>query len=51
MQSVNIPFELLNQIVGYLGSRPYAEVAKMIEQVQLAVQPQLVSQTDVAKEQ
>lgn len=51
MQSVNINIELLNQIVGYLGSRPYVEVAKIIEAIQVAIQPQLVQQADASKEQ
>lgn len=27
---LQVPYELADQILGYLGTRPYAEVAKMI---------------------
>ena len=34
-----IPAELLNKIMGYLGTRPYQEVYQIIQEVQEAVKP------------
>jgi len=34
--SLTLPIELVNQIVGYLGTRPYQEVYQMIQAVQNA---------------
>lgn len=33
--------QLINQIVGYLGKQPYAEVAQLIMAIQAELQPQL----------
>jgi len=33
---INLPLELVNQILGYLGTRPYQEVYQMIQAVQNA---------------
>lgn len=40
MQTINLPIELVNQILGYLGSRPYQESYQLISLIQ-----------DVAKKQ
>lgn len=40
MESVTIPAQVLNQILQYLGQRPYVEVANLIHQVQQAVAQQ-----------
>ena len=34
METVNISIQLLNGILGYLGTRPYTEVFQLIEQLQ-----------------
>ena len=39
--SINLPIELVNQILGYLGSRPYQEVAYLIQTVQTLAKDQL----------
>jgi hypothetical protein len=36
---VNIPVELLNSILGYLGQRPYQEVYQLISAIQEAAKP------------
>jgi hypothetical protein len=40
METVTIPAQVLNQILQYLGQRPYVEVANLIHQVQQAIAPQ-----------
>lgn len=40
METINLPIELVNQILGYLGSRPYQESYQLINLIQ-----------DVAKKQ
>jgi hypothetical protein len=37
---IAIPVELLNQVLGYLGTRPYQEVYQLIQGVQDAAKPQ-----------
>jgi hypothetical protein len=36
---LQIPIELANQIIGYLGTRPYQEVFQMIQAIQEAAKP------------
>jgi hypothetical protein len=36
--------ELLQEVLNYLGSRPYAEVNQLVQKVLAAVQPQLKAQ-------
>ncbi len=38
--------QLINQIVGYLGKQPYAEVAQLIMAIQMELQPQLQQQPE-----
>ena len=38
MENINISTQLLNQIMGYLGTRPYQEVFQLINGVQQEVQ-------------
>lgn len=33
MQELTLPLELVNKLVNYLGTRPYAEVAGLIEAI------------------
>ena len=37
--NLSLPIELVNQIVGYLGARPYQEVYQLIQAVQEAAKP------------
>jgi len=37
--NINLPIELANQILGYLGTRPYQEVFQMIQAIQEAAKP------------
>jgi hypothetical protein len=36
---LNIDIETINQILGYLGTRPYQEVYQLIQAIQEAVKP------------
>jgi len=36
---LNIDIETVNQILGYLGTRPYQEVYQLIQAIQEAVKP------------
>ena len=38
--NILIPIELANQILGYLGTRPYQEVFTLIQAIQEAAKPQ-----------
>jgi hypothetical protein len=37
--SIQISIELANQLLGYLGSRPYQEVYQIIQAIQEAAKP------------
>lgn len=37
---LTLPVDLVNQILGYLGTRPYQEVYQLIQGVQDAAKPQ-----------
>jgi hypothetical protein len=39
MQTVELSVELVNQILGYLGTRPYQEVFQLIQAIQEAAKP------------
>jgi len=41
MQSVNLTAELVNAILGYLGSKPFNEVAQLINAIQNQAVPQI----------
>jgi hypothetical protein len=37
--NIKLPVELVNQVLGYLGTRPYQEVFQMIQSIQEAAKP------------
>jgi hypothetical protein len=37
--NLQIPIELANQILGYLGTRPYQEVWQLVQAIQDAAKP------------
>jgi hypothetical protein len=39
--TINLPIELVNQILGYLGSRPYQEVFHFVQTVQNLAKEQM----------
>ena len=41
--NILIPIELANQILGYLGTRPYQEVFTLIQGIQEAAKPKEAS--------
>lgn len=34
MESLQVSMKLMNQVLGYLGSRPYTEVFQLVEAIQ-----------------
>jgi hypothetical protein len=44
MQKVELTTELVNQILGYLGTRPYQEVYQLIQATQEAARASLAQQ-------
>jgi hypothetical protein len=36
---IELPVEIVNQVLGYLGTRPYQEVFQMIQAIQEAAKP------------
>lgn len=47
---VSLPLSLVNQVVGYLGNKPYAEVYALIAAIQAEVEPQLQQTAQPAAE-
>ncbi len=43
---LNIDIETINQILGYLGTRPYQEVYALIQAIQEAAKPPEVPKVD-----
>jgi hypothetical protein len=37
--TLQLPIELANQVLGYLGTRPYQEVFQLIQAIQEAAKP------------
>ena len=37
---IELPVEVVNQVLGYLGARPYQEVFHLIQSIQEAAKPQ-----------
>ena len=46
---LTIPIELANQILGYLGSRPYQEVYQLVQAIQEAAKPKDVEIVEQAE--
>jgi hypothetical protein len=46
MEKMTLPTQLLNQILGYLGTRPYQEVYQLIEAVQKEAQANVEKEPD-----
>lgn len=40
---LKLPIETVNQVLGYLGTRPYQEVYSLIQAIQEAAKPKEVS--------
>ena len=40
-QDVTVKLSLMNNIIGYLGTRPYGEVFQIVQAIQEQVAPQL----------
>jgi hypothetical protein len=38
--NLSLPIEVANQVLGYLGTRPYQEVFHLIQAIQEAAKPQ-----------
>jgi len=43
---IEIPVDAINQVLGYLGTRPYQEVFHLIQAIQEAAKPQEAEQKD-----
>lgn len=39
METINLPVQLVNSILNYLGQRPFVEVANLINGIQQAAAP------------
>ena len=48
---LSIPIELANQIIGYLGTRPYQEVYQLIDGMKEAAKPPVLQQVPPTEEQ
>jgi hypothetical protein len=44
--NLQLPIEVANQILGYLGARPYQEVFHLIQAIQDAAKPQDASKVE-----
>jgi hypothetical protein len=44
---LHLDIELVNQVLGYLGTRPYQEVYGLIQGIQEAAKPPAVSEPDL----
>lgn len=49
MQPINLTLDLVNQILGYFGNRPYAEVYQIVAEINKQALPQ-VQQEPVVEE-
>ena len=46
MQTINMPIELINQVLGYLGSRPYQESFQLINAIQDVAKKQMEAESN-----
>jgi hypothetical protein len=44
---LHLDIEVVNQVLGYLGTRPYQEVYSLIQAIQEAAKPPVVPETDL----
>lgn len=47
---LHIDIEVVNQVLGYLGTRPYQEVYGLIQAIQDAAKPQVVQESPVVEQ-
>jgi len=47
---LQLPIELANQVLGYLGTRPYQEVFQLIQAIQETAKPPAASEAALAPE-
>ena len=43
---IPVSIDLLNQVLGYLGTRPYQEVFQLVQAIQAAAQPKEAPNVD-----
>jgi hypothetical protein len=48
--NIKLPVELVNQVLGYLGTRPYQEVFPLIQAIQEAAKPPSIKETSNGNE-
>ena len=48
---LKLPIEVANQIIGYLGTRPYQEVFALIQAMQEAAKPPVVQPKEEPKQE
>lgn len=51
VMKLHIPIELANQIIGYLGTRPYQEVYQLIDGMKEAAKPPMTPLQEVPTEE
>jgi hypothetical protein len=51
IMKLHIPIELANQIIGYLGTRPYQEVYQLIDGMKEVAKPPTLQQVPPTEEQ
>ena len=49
--TLNLPIDLANQIIGYLGTRPYQEGYQLIDGMKEAAKPPVTGLHEVPREQ
>ena len=47
---LHIDIETVNQVLGYLGTRPYQEVFSLIQAIQDAAKPQIIQEAPVVEQ-
>ena len=49
MNNINLSMQLVNQLMAYLGSRPYQEVFQLVEAIQKEAQAQMPKPDEVSE--